>query len=205
MPFVAAPNIMMVEFRYTIDGQQCENRVMVNNQGPIDPSDLQLIAQESWNWWELTYAAHVGTNVLLREVVVTDQTTIDGAQYTYAPDATTTGAKADPLPNECAFCVSFRTGNRGRSARGRWFAVSLSTADRVDSNRLTSAYVQDFVTALNGLIAVYAGEGKPLTIVSYRSEGVPRPGGPVYFPVTTAIAVDSLIDSQRRRKPGVGA
>jgi len=41
-------------------------------------------------------------------------------------------------------------------------------------------------------------------VVSYISNKVPRPGGPVYFPVVSFQYEDLVVDSMRRRKPGVG-
>lgn len=205
MPFIPAPNIIETEFRYNIEGQKCENRVMVDALGPVTPALLESTAILAWNWWELHYGANVGSNVHLVEVLCTDLTTDTGAQFTYAPDTTTTGAKPAPLPNEVAFCISLRSGSRGRSARGRWFAVSLSGNDRSDPNTLTGAYVSDLVAAMTLLINDLNTAGTPLVIVSYRHAGVIRPGGPVYFPVTSALAVDNIVDSQRRRKPGVGS
>jgi len=204
MAFVPAPNIIMGEARCTLAGQKCENRFMFNNGGPVGASELQFVATTLWNWWELTYASVLPTQTALVEVVATDMSVLNGEQYTYAPDATTTGNVASAvLPNECSMCVSLRTGNRGRSARGRFYTVGVPVAARVDDNNVSVSYAGDLATAGQALITAFAAS-LPLTIVSYRSEGIPRPGGPVYFPVTTALVVDRLIDSMRRRKPGVG-
>jgi hypothetical protein len=42
-------------------------------------------------------------------------------------------------------------------------------------------------------------------VMSRVSGGVPRPGGPVYYPITTVVSTDDIVDSQRRRKPGNGS
>jgi hypothetical protein len=205
MPFVPAPQIIELEFRYTMGGQQAENRVMVDNLAAVEASDLEEVAILGWNWWEDTYGPNVGNNTALREVVCTDLTASDGGQFTYAPSTGVAGSKSPILPNESAFCISLHSASRGRSARGRWFAGSLSANDRADANTLTAVYVNDFVTALQALINAISTSGRALVIVSYRHNNAPRPGGPVYYPVTAAVAVDAIIDSQRRRKPGVGA
>lgn len=205
MPFVPAPNIIMTEFRYTMAGQQTENRVMVDNLAPVTPADLSDVADAALLWVGNTYMANVGGNTILREVVCTDLSEQNGEQVTIVPGSTVTGAKPAPLPNESAFCISLRSTSRGRSARGRWYAGSLSGNDRVDANTLTAGYVTDLTTALNGLIGAIDALGKAIVIVSYRTNGAPRVGGPVYFVVTTAVAVDAVIDSMRPRKPGVGS
>lgn len=205
MPFVPAPNIMMVEFRYNQSGQKTENRIMLNRQAPVTEADLQAAAILCWNWWQLDYSAHVTLNVELREVVATDLTTQNGPQTTYAPSIGVVGDKPAPLPNEAAFCISLRSASRGRSARGRWYVAGLSGNDRSDPNTLTSIYTNDLTSSVQGLITQLAAAGTPWTVVSYRSNNAPRPGGPVYFEVENALAVDSVIDSQKRRKPGVGS
>lgn len=205
MPFVPSPDVMQVEFRYLLEGQRCENRIMVDALGTVTDALLESTAILAWNWWEATYSPSVGTNTFLSEVLVTDMSAADGGQFTYAPDSATHGAMGSPLPNEAAFCISLRTSGRGRSARGRWFACSLSGADRSDPNTLTVGYVSDLVSALNVLRAALETAGTPWVIVSYRNGGIPRPGGPVKYLVQNCIATDNLIDSQRRRKPGVGS
>lgn len=205
MPFVPAPNIIMAEMRYTFNGQNCENRVMIDNLGAPTPADLSAVAVDTWNFVETGLFPNLSHDILLREVVTTDLSTATGAQYTYAPDSTTAGEQGTrALPNECAFCVSLHTASRGRSARGRIYIPAIPAASMVDANNLSSSLVTLLVAAVQSYIDTIAGDSRQLVIVSYVADGAPRPGGPVYFPVLSAVATDSVIDSQRRRKPGVG-
>jgi len=205
MPFVPAPNIMMVEARALLFGQQIENRFMCNNQGPVTLADLEAAAVAVWNWWELAYAVALPITVNLVEVLATDLTVQNGAQFTYAPDATTNGTVAGgQLPNECSVCVSLRSAVRGRSARGRFYTLAVPLSFMADENNITVAYQNQLAAtgvSLRDNLAAIA----PLTIVSFFSNGILRPGGPVYFPVINALVVDRVVDSMRRRKPGVGS
>jgi len=73
-----------------------------------------------------------------------------------------------------------------------------------DENNITVAYQNQLAAtgvSLRDNLAAIA----PLTIVSFFSNGILRPGGPVYFPVINALVVDRVVDSMRRRKPGVGS
>ena len=118
MPFVPAPNIVMIEWRYTLFSQQCENRLHVNHFGDPGPTELLGYATTAWNWWENTYAPTVVDDCTLREVVATDIGVQNGEQVVYAPDTTTTGGNLTaPLPNETSYCISLRSSSRGRSAR----------------------------------------------------------------------------------------
>ena len=205
MAFVAAPNIIMVEWRQTMAAQQIESRIMLDNFADPDASSLEAAAIAAWDWWENDLAPNLTVDVALREVVATNMGSIDGAQFMYAPDATTTGELSGPtLPNEVAICLSFRTGNRGRSARGRMFISGLPDNSRDTPNTISTTYASAILTSGAALLTAFTGTPQ-FVIVSYFSEGAARPGGPVYFPVTSVVLTDRVVDSQRRRKPGVGS
>jgi len=205
MAFVAAPNIVMTEWRMVLANQKIENRVMVNNLGAPSEADLTAIAVLAWNWWEAELAPLVTTGCQLASVVTTDMGNLNGGQYTYAPDATTFGeVNASALPNEVAFCVTLQTASRGRSARGRFYVAALPLGFRLDDNNLTTAAAENYRAALQTLIDDLDTNGKQATIVSYISNKAPRPGGPVYFPILSAVVKDTILDSQRRRRPGIG-
>jgi hypothetical protein len=205
MAFVPAPNIIEVEFRYLLNAQKCENRLMVDNLAAVDAAALEATAILCWNWWETEYAPAISASCLLSAVVATDLTTIDGEQFTYAPDGTTTGGNTGgAMPNEVALCVSLKTGHRGRSARGRWYLAGLPREAMVDDNNVTTGYASDVADHLQTLINDISTAGQAAAIVSFISEGAPRPGGPVYFPITSATVSDTLVDSMKSRKPGVG-
>jgi hypothetical protein len=206
MPFVPAPNIVMVEWRCTRNNQQIENRLMVDALAAPTPAILQDIAQTAWDWWENNHANVISTEVNLREVVATDLSVQNGGQYTYAPDTTTVGTLGGfDLPNEVSMCVSLRTGSRGRSARGRWYSLSVTDAQLSGTNTMSPAAITALTSSINALLTTLTNAGYAAVIVSYRTNNAPRPGGPVYFVITSATIVDDVLDSMRRRKPGVGS
>lgn len=206
MAFVPAPNIVQVEMRASRAGQHIENRLMVDVLTAPTTEILQELAEMFWNWWESLYAVVLSSGVTLNEVVATDMSASDGDQVTYAPDATTHGARtAAAFPNEVAVCISLRTSSRGRSARGRFYALSVCQDQMVDNNNLSIAAAGEYVSVVADLLNTVQTAGYLPSIVSYVSNGAPRPGGPVYYPITGATLVDTVVDSQRRRKPGVGS
>lgn len=204
MPFVPAPNIVMVELRATNAGQRIENRFMFNVQVGSPGGALQPLATLCWDWWQNTYAAVLPSTVALVESVATDLSSINGGQFTYAPATGVVGGNlTSPLPNEVSLAVSLRSSARGRSARGRFYVLAIPSGEMVDPNTVETVYASQCVSAAQTLIND-AQDVAPLTIVSYRTNNAPRPGGPVYFPVVSAVIVDRVVDSQKRRKPGVG-
>ncbi len=108
------------------------------------------------------------------------------------------------MPNEVTFCVSLRSASRGRSARSRSFVLGLVKAD-VNGNNLDTGVANNYVSIFQSLIDAIATEGWALVVVSYITNGAPRVGGPVYYPLLTATMADTVVDSQRRRKPGNGS
>lgn len=204
MAFIPAPGIVQCEVRALLDNQRIENRVMVDTLTTVTPEIVAEVANIFNNWVQGTYFDHLPQAVSLTEVVCTDMSSDTGSQHSIAPTGPFVGALSNaPLPNEVTFCVSLRTASRGRSARGRFYVLALQGAD-VTGNNLAAGRAVTFVDDINTLRDVMAGEGWRLVIVSYRHDNIVRPGGPVYFPVTNGLAVDLTVDSQRRRRPGVG-
>lgn len=206
MPFVPAPNIVQAEWRCTRNGQNIENRMMINLLADPTLTVMNELRVVLWDWWENSHAAVLSSEVALREVVLTDMSEQNGLQVSYAPDTTTVGTLGGfDLPNEVSMCVSLRTGFRGRSARGRWYQLSITDAQLDGTNTMSATAAANITTSISALLAAIAGEGYVASIVSYVSGGVPRPGGPVYFAISGAVITDLILDSMRRRKPGVGS
>jgi len=205
MAFVPAPNIVMVEIRATLGGQKIENRVMVDALTTPTASIVSDICNVVNVWAQGTYFDQLPDAVALTEVVATDLTVENGDQITITPVGPFVGALlGTTMPNEVSFCVSLRSSSRGRSARGRAYVLGLVQSD-VNGNNLSSTRAEGLRSAFEELKTVINEAGWALTIVSYRHNNAPRVGGPVYFLVETVVVTDLVVDSMRRRKPGVGS
>jgi hypothetical protein len=206
MPFQPVPATIKLSFFYTWAGQQCMNRIHVG-VGATLPSEAecQSVATMGATWWLGNVQDLVPLNLSLRQVEAVSIAEQNGPQATFSSGLPAAGTFAQPsLPNNIAFCVSLRTGLTGRSARGRWYWAGLTEAQVVD-NTVDTGTVTDIVAAIDNLLgAINALNADPI-LVSYNSGGGPRPGGPVKFIITDALAVDSFVDSQRRRLPGRGS
>jgi hypothetical protein len=205
MPFVPAPNIVQAEVRCSLDGQQIENRWMVNVGAPVTPVLVDAVANLVNVWAQDTYFDFLPDVLSLNETVATDMSDENGSQVAIAPTGAFTGALAEePMPNETSFCISLRSASRGRSARGRTYILAV-TKFATTGNFLHAGRADQFKGAIQTLIDRIAAAGWGMVIVSYRHNNAPRVGGPVYFGVTNAIYTDLVLDSMRRRKPGVGS
>lgn len=204
MAFIPAPNIVMGEVRAILDSQKIENRFMFDCLTAPTPMILTDIAGMLHDWVTDEYAPLLPNAVSFTEVVTTDMSTDSGAQHTTFYGTPTNGGQASiAMPNEVSFCISLRSASRGRSARGRAYVLALPQP-LVVGNTVNTTLRGQLVDAFNTLIALSNSLGRPMVVVSYRHNKVVRPGGPVYFPITTALSVDATVDSMRKRKPGVG-
>jgi hypothetical protein len=204
MAFVPAPQIVMVEIRASLDGQNIENRLMVDALGPVSSLVLADITNIVSVWAQATYFDHLPAAVSLREIVGTDLTIQNGEQHTIVPAGAVNGALVgDPMPNEVTFSVQFKSAARGRSARGRAFVLGLLKSEVV-GNFITEPRADSFVSDFGILGSALGTEGYSWVVVSYRTNKAPRVGGPVYFPISAVSYADRLVDSMKRRKPGVG-
>jgi len=205
MAFVPAPNIVQVELRCLLAGQHIENRFTINALTTPTDAIVDSITNVVSNWAQATYFNQLPNAVQLTETVGTDLSVVNGAQHTIVPSSTVLGGLTDPaMPNETTFCVSHRSGARGRSARGRSYVLAVPKG-QVTANEVSNAWATNVTAAFNTLRTDISTEGWDWVVVSYRSGNAPRPGGPVFFSILTSIFTDLVVDSMRRRKPGVGS
>lgn len=210
MPFVPVPNTCLVEFRMTLDAQQVENTLWFEFAGAPTPAGMLAMAAELQSWWETEYADLTSTATQLREVVVTDMTTISGPQVSSVPAVAAFGTQSSPpLPSNASLTVSFRTALRGRSFRGRNYLVGL-VEDANTGNNITPGFVVSVIDAYSLLLPAGGAVTSAEWVVASRFSGVDGDGVPipratgVTTPITSVVVVDNIIDSQRRRLPGRG-
>lgn len=210
MPFVPVPNVAEVEVRMTQAGQKIENTLYFDFGAEPDAATMLDLANDIEGWWETSLAPLISETVQLREIVVTSLTSETGAQVTVTPAIAQFGLHGDPpMPNEVSFAISFRTELRGRSFRGRNYAVGI-VKSQTDGNNLIGATPTQYQTAYSELLGTAITGDQSWVVVSRYSgvdpdtrKPIPRVTG-IATPVTAVVVVDSTVDSQRRRKPGNG-
>lgn len=142
------------------------------------------------------------TNHLLVEDVKPGTVATVTASYTNV--AGTSGV--DSLPPQCAVLFSLYTGTKGRSYRGRFYRPGIAE-DLQASGIINSTLVTACETIGTQLDAVFGPSGSDphwqLCVISRYLNGIKR-ATPVGTEVT-AIIVDTVVRTQRRRVLGVGA
>lgn len=111
---------------------------------------------------------------------------------------TTVGAlSGDPLPEQCAAVVSWRTGLIGRRRRGRSYVWAASETMQL-AGRWTAPYITTLTTFANTFITPFTTAFETYRLGVYSYVGV-------HFSTAVAYKIDPIVRSQRRRVEGVGA
>ena len=205
MAFQPVPHVALVEMIFDIFEQTCENTLYFIHPGEEawTGGSLAALGETMAVWWGESLLDATSLDCTLREVKVTDLTTVTGLQVSNVPNIVGT-VNSPALPTNATLSVSFRTHLRGRSYRGRNYIVGLAeasvTGDAVLSSPLAivaSAYAQipDYLPELT--------EDTAWVVVSREQDNAVLEVG-VATEVTTVVIVDDSIDSQRRRLAGRG-
>lgn len=203
MPFIPLPLGIRVAVEFIKDGSLVVNVHHVTTALPITTVNLTALAMVFRNWWTTTGKAQANAGTALSRVVVTDVSVASGLQVISAPGLPEAGTIAGvDTPSNVALALSWRTGYSGRSFRGRTYFAPLQAGD-VATNYVSVSRVASIQAAYATLRTNLATAGYPLVIASFYNNGAPRAAG-VATPVTELI-VNTRVDTQRRRLPGVGA
>lgn len=204
MAFIPAPGIVALAVRYTLFGQQVQNTVYIDPAEPVSPSVVSNLAGQLVSAWADNVMPLLSQDLQLREVYAADQTSESGPTWTAAPPGgpLAGGIEAPALPGSVAYCVGFRTVNRGRSFRGRIYLPGL-TEGQVTGNVVNAPWSTTLIEAVRDAIVAVTEFGGAHVVVSRYSGGVARTTA-VSTPVNFYTASDTSVDSQRRRLNGRG-
>lgn len=203
MPFQPAPSIAGVTIQGKIDSQLTINDLYFFASGPITGATLFDLGGAVASWVTGSLAPLLSDDLSFFRVVCTDLGTATGPAVE-TPLTITGGVSGEANPNNVAACVSFRTEQRGRSARGRNFVPGIP-GTLVTLNTLDSGFIQDLVDAYSALI----GPGDFVTgwqwvVLSRVTAGAPRTNG-IGIPITNVLMVGNSVRSMRSREIGHGA
>lgn len=204
MAFIPVPDVALVQLEGRVDGQVTINDLYFEvSGGGITPVNLGTLAVAVGIWWAENVIPALSEDWQGIRVIATDQGSTTGPrveQQVGVPG----GVGGEAAPNNVAACVSFRTAQRGRSARGRNYIpavpnslIVLNTLDITFTTQMTDAY-NDLVGP-GGLIA-----GWQWVIASRYTLGAPRVTG-VAIPVVSATFTTPYVRSMRSREVGHGA
>jgi hypothetical protein len=193
---------MRVELHYLqLDEHTMNVFWLKSNLNETSAVEEQLIAGTFVNWWTTDIRPLVTAGLQLYEVTVKELRP-DGIAILYTEDLPVSGEKTEaPLPNNCALAVHWGTGLVGRSRHGRTYQGGLCI-DSVQGN--TCSIATSFQTAYDALRTALDNItiNCEFVVTSFVSAKNWRQV-PLTTPIT-GVAVESTMDSMRRRLPGRG-
>lgn len=199
-PFVPVPGTLQANVRFTLAGQLVENVLCFQYQGtPFGTAVSGIHALLGASWWN-TLRACISNQITSVETYYTDLSDQAGPVSSQPPFTNASGAHAShAVPNNVAFVITHRTANRGKSYRGRSYIAAMAQ-DFVVGNTVTTAGVNNCVLAFEALRTAASAALVPFVIVSRRHDKAWRTVG-LATVVTTCVARDSRVDTQRGRLP----
>lgn len=198
MAFIPVPDTAEVRVEQRLFGQEVNNILHFARVGGWNAASLSQLATLVFGVWGNQVLPALSQDLTLETVNARDISLQDGVQQqSPAGPAVPGGINSPSLPGNVAFCITHRTGLVGRSRRGRTYVAGLAEQD-VTGNVLASGRANQIEAAFNALRATSNAQGFFFCVVSRYTANQPRVAG-VTTPVTTSVARDQTVDSQRGR------
>lgn len=211
MAFIPVPNAVEARLIFSDDGQQAVNTLYFDAGGAPSIDDLLTLADVLSTWWTTNMAPLLCDTLTLNEVICSDLSVQAGLQASVGAASSGT-VTSEAAPNNVAACISFRSGFRGRSFRGRNYIAGVPN-NAIGINTLTTDFISGAVGAYQNLLETGSAPLPGLytwSVVSRFSgvdgvtgKPIPRTTG-IFTHVNQVIFTDNIVDSQRRRLPGRG-
>jgi len=198
MAFQSVPNCAEAVIEATLGGKPIFNVLNFFILGGYEQADINALGAavdqavgDSWLPIWPTNLDYVQTHVrgLMNSI------DLENVSTSNAGPGTGTGTA---LANNVAFCVTFRTGLTGRSARGRMYVGGIRAGYQATPTTFTSGIATDWVAAIGDVHAAAVLQGWTPVVVSRISGGIKRAEG-IFNPIVSIDARNLDIDSQRGR------
>src|ERR1044072_9286965 len=145
MAYQPAVDVAQVLLMGRVDGQMTINNLYFQiSGGGITPVNLNALLTTVRTWWTTGVVSLLSDDFSAERVIGIDLTTQTGARVELAAPAPG-GVSGEANPNNVAACVSIRTDQRGRSARGRNFVPAIPGA-AVTLNTLDPTFISDLLS-----------------------------------------------------------
>lgn len=197
---ILLPSGMRVVQTFEYHGEEVINVFHATTTDPIDTAKLAAIGNIFRNWWNTDAKLAFSHDIALTLVTSLDLSVANGEKYEYPQIPPIQGSVATPAePNNVAWVASHRTAKTGRSFAGRTYhaGVQIATVTNNDQSAAVTVVLAAAYVALNGYLSA---DNNTLVVASFYSGGVPRATG-IGTPVT-GTAINTQLDTQRRRMPG---
>jgi len=198
MAFQRVPNTIIVEVRGTSFSEAVENTFYYTYVAAPDEADLETLLEAleaviTADWLEVLPDSCTITELYARDLDA------EVAAQALIPQTTGQGtATGDGMPSFNSIAVSRRSGQTGRSARGRIFWLGLSES-MVQGQTVMSTPRSNILAAVVNFDAAAQGLGYTPVIVSRYHDHVKRTLG-VTYEIEGWSFTDFSVDTRRSRK-----
>lgn len=199
MPFIPTVGGVKMDLAYDIQGVPAHNIFWVDVNAEVTFTNIQTAMSGVITWVEDYLATVLSTEVDIISLTGTDGEHAEGTQIVHVFDPVVSGEIAANVSSTNVACVvSLRSGQTGRSARGRMYIPGLAESDilvnTIGATRLAAiaAVMAQLIEGINTVDPQHF-----LAINSFYTNNAPRAAGRM-LNVTTAI-VNSTIGTIRNR------
>jgi len=197
LPFIPFADCIDTVFKFTQQSVPWFVTMGFKSAVPVSPAILANLYGVLDSWMTSDGETLISGNCSIDGVKLTDLTTSTGPTYSNVFTATAGTRAGSVVPAQTSMVVSFATGLRGRSYRGRNYWSGRVATDQQTVTTWTSTVVAEFHSKYLDLTAAAGAAGFTLCVLSRQNGGVRRTVG-VATPVTS-ITVRGAIGTQRKR------
>lgn len=203
MAFIPVPNAIKLTVTFTLGGQLVNLTLGLEKASAVTPSDLTAACNGGIDWASTELLPHLSNQIALTGAEAYDLSSSSAPTVKLSTASPIVGVvNAISTPANAAGVISFRTGGRGRSSRGRIYVPGFPQTAVQQGVFLDAGTVGALLDAGNKINTYFTGVPLNHVVISRYTNNAPRITG-VTEPVT-GIVVDNRIDSQRRRLAGRG-
>jgi len=163
-------------------------------------SDLQALADQVDTEVAANYLGIMTAGMQYVETRVRGLTASIDLAASQNANAGTGGGAGAQMPNNVTLCITHRSANTGRSARGRSYMFPAAEAALSAANEFSSGYASAAENFFDGVRINCAPLGWTFVVLSYQHAGVPLSAA-VSYQILSSTARNRISDSQRGRLP----
>lgn len=206
MACISESNVVKLDIFQRLDAQEIVNSMYYLKVDPWSTAQALLLCATWWDYAEAGYFVSGRSNEWsMVGMRVTDMTSPTGfvADYIDPSGVEVGGQGEEPLPNNVAMVVQFRTNTRGRNARGRNYLAGWGRT-AVNNNTWGSAVASAVLGWYEGLATEIAAEVDAAQVV-YSCQNIDSPEDTMGVARgVTEWLINPTVASQRKRLPGRG-
>jgi len=176
MAFIEIPETAMAQLIFQQEGQFIENTLYFHKDGGWTEGGLSTLGSLIVDWWKDNLQPHLTDRMHFLQVIINNLASESAPGIVYTTGLPDTGSvSGHDLPLNVTMAVSFHTGLRGRSFRGRNYLCGMLDTGQAHST-IDATYLGQIKAAYTALIAEVSAEDITWVVASRFHNKAPRAG-----------------------------